>query len=239
MLDRVKAGWTALNPHVNPCPHTTNLQQTPLKSSRPKLGYSSYFKVWLINRDEIVEANREIAQNLLLPQYFQKSSAAEVSESICMWEGGWKDCLLSWHQFLRIQYWPICLKIEQNGSTIKRQKCHKNAFPWEIHGADLIQILCMHADEKFLCMSPFFFSIPCEIKVFAWSCKECKYLDNKAAIYKLSAHLKYLNWLAQYTGLLPKLFSKYFENNSGEWRYNISVKIYISISHFEKVLIFL
>ena len=31
------------------------------------------------------------AQFLLFPQYFQMSSAAEASESVCMWEG-FKDC---------------------------------------------------------------------------------------------------------------------------------------------------
>ena len=42
--------------------------------------------VWLLNRVQIIMANGEIAHYLLLPQRFQKPSAAEASESVCMRE---------------------------------------------------------------------------------------------------------------------------------------------------------
>ena len=47
-------------------------------------------KVQLLSRVENIVANGEIAHYepfLLLPQYFQKSSAAEASEKVCLYVG--------------------------------------------------------------------------------------------------------------------------------------------------------
>ena len=69
----------------NPFPHTTNLQQTTIITSRQTYG------LFLINKAEHIVSwkKRECApygQVLPLSQCIQKSSAAEASESVCMWE---------------------------------------------------------------------------------------------------------------------------------------------------------
>ena len=73
---------------VNAFPHTTNLQQMSLKLSiHHKIENLYKWKYDFFNRVEIIVANGEIAhyeQFLLLLQWFQKSSAAEASESVYM-----------------------------------------------------------------------------------------------------------------------------------------------------------
>ena len=66
-----------------------------------------WYVVWLLNRVEIIMANGEIAhdeQFLLLTPWFQKSSAAETSESVYKWERVKKNrrndsILLFWNAF--------------------------------------------------------------------------------------------------------------------------------------------
>ena len=69
-------------------PHTTNLQQMTLKTiSQISMKTCLRMKEQLLNKVENIVTKGDIAhfeQFLLLSQYFQKSSAAEASESICM-----------------------------------------------------------------------------------------------------------------------------------------------------------
>ena len=58
---------------LNLFPHTTNLQQTTLKTFSPKYENSLFMKEWLLNKVKYIVANGEL---LLLPQCFQESSAA-------------------------------------------------------------------------------------------------------------------------------------------------------------------
>ena len=65
---------------LNPFPHTTNLQQTTLKTSKQKDSEYYIMKELLLNRVKIIVANGEIANYehlIILPKCFQKSSAAE------------------------------------------------------------------------------------------------------------------------------------------------------------------
>ena len=74
--------------YFNLFPHTTNLHQTTLKTSRQK--YRNIINERrIINEYENIAAKGEIAHNeqfLLLTQCFKKLYPAEVSESFCMWE---------------------------------------------------------------------------------------------------------------------------------------------------------
>ena len=62
---------------LNPFPHTTNLQQTTLKTSGQNYGNS-------MNERPIIE--NQMSNFFFLPLCFQKSSAAEALESVYMWE---------------------------------------------------------------------------------------------------------------------------------------------------------
>ena len=79
MRERVKGSSHYMLWYINPFPHTTNLQQTTLKTLCQKPEKSLYIKVYLLTKYENIVAKVEIAhfeQLLLLSQCIQKSSAA-------------------------------------------------------------------------------------------------------------------------------------------------------------------
>ena len=81
-----------LNPEfiiLNPFPHTTNLQQTTLKTYLQKPEKQPKKISQLLNKVENIVAKGEIAhqqQFHLWPQYLQKSSAAIASKCVCRWK---------------------------------------------------------------------------------------------------------------------------------------------------------
>ena len=82
--------------------HTTNLQQTTLKTYWQIHGNILLIKVHLMKKVENIVAKGEIARSkqfLLSSQCFQKSSATEASKSFYMWEriNGIEDDRLSSH----------------------------------------------------------------------------------------------------------------------------------------------
>ena len=73
----------------NPFPHTTNLQQTTLKTQCHKAEKSSVKIAKLLNKVKNIVAKGEIArfeQFLILSKCFQKSSAASASKCT-LWAG--------------------------------------------------------------------------------------------------------------------------------------------------------
>ena len=74
---------------INPFAHTPTLQQTTLNTSSQTYEKSVYnYESITIEKASTNCGKKEIAHNeqfLLLPQCVHISSAAEVSESVCMW----------------------------------------------------------------------------------------------------------------------------------------------------------
>ena len=70
---------------VNPFPYTTYLQQTTLNKSRNNYGKSLIIKVELLKR--VKHCGKRMMSNFSFFRLcFQRSSAAEASESVCMRE---------------------------------------------------------------------------------------------------------------------------------------------------------
>ena len=71
-------------------PHKANLQQTTLNMSSKRYGKSRLIVGLVLKKVENILAKGEIArleQFLLLSRCFQKSSAADASKCVYMWEG--------------------------------------------------------------------------------------------------------------------------------------------------------